>query len=194
MISRYHGRSSPVSFFEIAETSRKVTSLRPQPCPELTLSRLIPQLRVSNGSHRWVGSNPEKAKITRRFGSIYLGMVVLCVWYFEHALLQLNNCHHILPEKINPLPYLFAEPHSLHSMSQFTTKILSFHDNVWKYAHLQCRHAWSQIATQDISSYSPESRVYLSSTDTDTLRKIDWQMWFYTHHIVQFIPVTNKGK
>ena len=84
---------------------------------------------------------------TRRCGSVYLGVVVLRVWYFEHALLQLNNCHHILPEKINPLLHLFAEPHSLYSMSQSTTKIVSFHDNVWKYAHLQCRHAWRQIAT-----------------------------------------------
>ena len=45
-----------------------------------------------------------------------------------------------------------------------------------------------------MSGYSPESKVYLSSTDTDTLRKIDWQMCFHTHHIVQCIPVTNKGK
>ena len=136
----------------------------------------------------------KKKKITRHCGSVYLGVVVLFVWYFEHALLQLNNCYHILPEKINPLLYLFAEPHSLYSMSQSTTIILSFHDNVSKCAHLQCRHAWSQIATWDISSYSPESKVYLSSTDTDTLRKIDWQMYFHTHHIVQWIPVTNKGK
>ena len=85
--------------------------------------------------------------LTRRCGSVYLGVVVPRVWYFEHALLQLNSCHHILPEKINPLLYLFAEPHSLYSMSQSTTIILSFHDNVWKYAHLQCLHAWSQIAT-----------------------------------------------
>jgi len=28
--------------------------------------------------------------------------------YFEHALLQLNNCHHILPEKINPLLYFIC--------------------------------------------------------------------------------------
>ena len=81
-----------------------------------------------------------KFHVTRRCGSVYLGEVVLRVWYFEHALLKLNNCHHILPEKINPLLYLFAEPHSLYSMSQSTTIILSFHDNVWKYAHLQCRH------------------------------------------------------
>ena len=53
--------------------------------------------------------------LTRRCGSVYLGVVVLRVWYFEHALLQLNSCHHILPEKINPLLYLFAEPHSLYS-------------------------------------------------------------------------------
>ena len=84
----------------------------------------------------------------------------------------------------------FAEPHSLNGMSQSTTKIVSFHDNVWNYAHLQCRHAWSQIATiLDISGYSPERKVYLSSTDTDTLRKIDWHMCFHTYHIVQCIPV-----
>ena len=75
-------------------------------------------------------------QLLRRFGRVYLGVVVLCVWYFEHALLQLNNCHHILPEKINPLVYLFAKPHSLHGMSQSTTIILSFHDNVWKYMHI----------------------------------------------------------
>ena len=40
---------------------------------------------------------------TRRCVSVYLGVVVLRVWYFEHALLQLKNCHHILPEKTNPL-------------------------------------------------------------------------------------------
>ena len=100
----------------------------------------IPWLNINYSYQR-------SAKQTRRCGSVYLGVVVLRVWYFEHTLLQLNNCHHILPEKLNSLLYLFAEPHSLHSMSQFTTKILSFHDNVWKYAHLQCRHAWSQIAT-----------------------------------------------
>ena len=34
-----------------------------------------------------------------------------------------------------------------------------------------------------------------SSTDTDTLRKIDWHnMSSHTHHIVQCIPVTNKGR
>ena len=49
--------------------------------------------------------------VTRHCGSVHLGVVVLRVGYFEHALLQLNNCHHILPEKINPLLYLFAEPH-----------------------------------------------------------------------------------
>ena len=42
--------------------------------------------------------------------------------------------------------------------------------------------------------YSPESKVYLTSNDTDTLGKIDWQMCFHTHHIVQCIPVTNRGK
>ena len=42
---------------------------------------------------------------------------------------------------------LFAEPLSLYSMSQSTTKIVSFHDNVWKYVHLQCRNAWSQHRT-----------------------------------------------
>ena len=47
---------------------------------------------------------------------------------------------------------------------------------------------------KDISGYSPESKVYLSSTDTDTLRKIDWQMCFHTDQIVKCIPVTNKGK
>ena len=64
----------------------------------------------------------------------------------------------------------------------------------WK-AHVQHRLAFSQIATYDTSAYSPESEVYLSSTDTDTSRKIDWHnKSFYTHHIVQCIPVTNKGR
>ena len=39
-----------------------------------------------------------------------------------------------------------------------------------------------------------DSKVYLRSTDTDTLRKIDWHnMSFLTHRIVQCIPVTNKA-
>ena len=62
---------------------------------------------------------PRFTSKTRRCGSVYLGVVVLAVWYFTHALLQLNNCHHILPEKINPLLHLFAEPHSLYSWTMF---------------------------------------------------------------------------
>ena len=100
----------------------------------------------------------------RRCRSIYLGVVVLLVWYIEYALLQLNSCHDISPEKINSLVYFFAHPYSLYSISQSTTKIVSFHNSVLKYTHLQCRDAWSQIATQDISAYSTESKVYLSST------------------------------
>ena len=50
------------------------------------------------------------------------------------------------------------------------------------------------ISYNKVSGYSPESKVYLSSTDIDTLKKIDWQMCFHTHHIVQGILVTNKGK
>ena len=42
------------------------------------------------------------------------------------------NFHHIPQEKINPLLYFFAELHSLYSMFQSTTKILSLHDNVLK--------------------------------------------------------------
>ena len=112
-------------------------------------------------------ARPTFCMITRRCGSVYLGVVVLRVRYFEHALLQLKNCHHILPEKTNPLLHLFAEPHSLNSMSQSTTKTVSFHDNVWKYAHLQCRHAWSQIATYDISGYSPENGISGVWVDTN---------------------------
>ena len=41
-------------------------------------------------------------------------------------------CHHIPQEKINRLLYFFAELHSLYSMFQSTTKILSLHDNVLK--------------------------------------------------------------
>ena len=69
---------------------------------------------------------------TRRCGSKYLGVVVLRLWYFWHALFLLKNCHHILPEKINPSLYFFAEPHSLYSMFQSTTKTLSLHGNVLK--------------------------------------------------------------
>ena len=42
------------------------------------------------------------------------------------------NFHHIPQEKINPLLYFFAELHSLYSMFQSTTKILSLYDNVLK--------------------------------------------------------------
>ena len=126
---------------------------------------------------------------TRRCGSKYLGVVVLRLWYFWHALFLLKNCHHILPEKINPSLYFFAEPHSLYSMFQSTIKTLLLHifntDLLW--AKLQHKTY--------TSAYSPDSRVYLSSTDTNTLRKIDWHnMSFHTHHIVQCIPVTNKGR
>ena len=43
-----------------------------------------------------------------------------------------HNCHHIPKEQINPLLHFFAELHSLYSMFQSTTKILSLHDNVLK--------------------------------------------------------------
>ena len=42
------------------------------------------------------------------------------------------NFHHIPQEKINPLLYFFTERHSLYSMFQPTTKILSLRDNVLK--------------------------------------------------------------
>ena len=42
------------------------------------------------------------------------------------------NWHHIPQEKISRLLYFFAELHSLYSMFQSTTKILSLHDNVLK--------------------------------------------------------------
>ena len=39
------------------------------------------------------------------------------------------------------------------------------------------------------------SKLYLSSTDTLTFRKINWlNMSFHTHHIVQCIPITSKGR
>ena len=79
-----------------------------------------------SGSHFRSASCGECLNENMTLESVYLGVVVLCVWYFAHALLQLNNCHHILPEKINPLLYLFAEPHSLHSMSQSTQKSCHF--------------------------------------------------------------------
>ena len=83
----------------------------------------------SNVSHAGTSDVLDLYK-TRRCGSVYLGVIVLRVLYFEHALWQLKNCHHILLEKTNPLLHLFAEPHSLYSMSQSTTKIVSFRDNV----------------------------------------------------------------
>ena len=43
------------------------------------------------------------------------------------------NCHLIPQEKINRLLYFIAELHSLYSMFQSTTKVLSLHDNVLKY-------------------------------------------------------------
>ena len=43
-----------------------------------------------------------------------------------------RNFHHIPQEKINPFLYFFAELHSLYSMFQSVTKILSLHDNVLK--------------------------------------------------------------
>ena len=59
--------------------------------------------------HGWVHCSTRQ---TRRCESVHLGVVIFRVWYFQHALLQLNNCHHIPPEKINPLFYFFAELHS----------------------------------------------------------------------------------
>ena len=59
-----------------------------------------------------------------------VGAYIWAWLYYAYDTLNMHNCHHILPEKINPLLYLFAEPHSLYSMSQSTTIILSFHDNV----------------------------------------------------------------
>ena len=76
-------RSNPVSFREIAAISRKVTNLHTQSCPETSASfhnyffhPELPCVAVaqsanpstysllwSDGSHRWVGSNPVKAKI-----------------------------------------------------------------------------------------------------------------------------------
>ena len=73
-----------------------------------------------------LSSRRDRTLWERKFGrGCTAGMILT-----QHTLLKLNSCHHILPEKINPLLYLFAERHSLHSMSQSTTKILSFHDNV----------------------------------------------------------------
>ena len=82
------------------------------------------------------------------------------------------NFHHIPQEKINPLLYFFAELHSLYSMFQTTTKILSLHDNV-----LKCTSS-AQIATWDTIAYSANSKVYLSSTDTLAFRKINWHNVF----------------
>ena len=64
----------------------------------------------SKYEHRRASALLRNIQNTRRCGSVYLGVVVLRIRYFEHALLQLNSCHHILPEKINHLLYLFAEP------------------------------------------------------------------------------------
>jgi len=68
--------------------------------------------------------------ITRRCGSVYLGVVVVLVRYFEFWLLQVKNCNDISPEKISVLVYFFGHPYSLYSMFQCTTKIESVHGNV----------------------------------------------------------------
>ena len=94
------------------------------------LDFMITEREIRKAAEKLKNNKSPFSDKTRRYGSVYLGVVVLRELYFEHALLQLNNCHHILPEKINPLLHLFAEPHSLYSMSQSTTKIVSFHDNV----------------------------------------------------------------
>ena len=94
------------------------------------LDFMITEREIRKAAEKLKNNKSPFSDKTRRCGSVYLGVVVLRVRCFEHALLQLNNCHHILPEKINPLLYLFAEPDSLYSMSQSTTIILSFHDNV----------------------------------------------------------------
>ena len=94
------------------------------------LDFMITEKEIRKAAEKLKNNKSPFSDKTRRYGSVYLGVVVLRELYFEHALLQLNNCHHILPEKINPLLHLFAEPHSLYSMSQSTTKIVSFHDNV----------------------------------------------------------------
>ena len=105
------------------------------------------------------------------------------------------NCHRIPKEKINPLLYFFAELHSLYSMFQSTTKILSLHDNV-----LKCTSS-TQICSQpncNIGHHCLQCKqftVYLRSTDTLTFRKINWHnMSFHTHHIVQCIAITSKGR
>ena len=77
-----------------------------------------------------------------KFGRYLTKRMIL--WTCLIAAKQLSS---YLTREDKPSLYLFAEPRSLYRMSQSTTIILSFHDNVWKYAHLQCRHAWSQIAT-----------------------------------------------
>ena len=45
-----------------------------------------------------------------------------------------------------------------------------------------------------MSSSTSESEVFLSSTDSDTLRKVDRHMCFHIDHIVQLILVTTKGR
>ena len=115
------------------------------------LDFMITEKEIRKAAEKLKNNKSPFSDKTRRHGSVYLGVVVLRELYLEHALLQLNNCHHILPEKINPLIYLFAEPHSLYNISQSRTIILSFHDNAWRHARPICLepncnigHKWLQ--------------------------------------------------
>ena len=89
---------------------------------------------------------------TRRCVSVYLGVVVLQVWYFEHALLQLKNCHHILPEKTNPLLHLFAEPHS-HQHRNWRQKRRSVMLQKPRSSVCTCRRIWQGWRKSPYSTY-----------------------------------------
>ena len=119
----------------------------------------------------------------------------LCMPLILFTSLISPNFHHIPREKINPLLYFFAELHSYTTCSN-QRQIISCHfmTMFWD-AHLQHRFALSQIATKDTTDYSANSKVYLGSTYTVTLRKINWHnMSFHTHHTVHCIPITSKGR
>ena len=81
------------------------------------------------------------------------------------------KCHHIPKEKINPLLYFFAELHSLYSMFQSMTKILSLQEKCFEMhifntnllsAKLQHRTLLEQRSTSKLAICSPlSSYIYI---------------------------------
>ena len=63
------------------------------------LDFMITEKEIRKAAEKLKNNKSPFSDKTRRYGSVYLGVVVLRELYFEHALLQLNNCHHILPDQ-----------------------------------------------------------------------------------------------